>query len=216
MTYLSKNTLQVRNLRCERSDRILFNELSFDLSSEQILYVQGSNGSGKSSLLRILSGLLLPSAGEIFWNDQSIDKAASYTQDMIYMGHSLALHPNLTARENLSFAMALAGYTDDKVEKALDAVDLLPFADVYAGRLSAGQQRRIGLARLFIQEAKLWILDEPGTALDDLGHGCLSHLFHHHLSRGGTCVVAIHHEMKIEGGKERRLQLQGRGVFTLE
>lgn len=193
-------SLQGQNLSCIRDDRTLFSSLSFRLEPAQTLLVEGRNGSGKTSLLRMLCGIRMPDEGSISWNGRDIFKLSTdYLGSIAYVGHKDGVKLDLTARENLGVAMRL-GNPNQKIsiETALDAVFLSGFDDVPARKMSAGQQRRLALARLLVTQSQLWILDEPFTSLDRHGIEVIENLIKKHLSDDGMLVMSSHHSVSLE------------------
>jgi heme exporter protein A len=202
-------TLEARALSCIRDDRTLFADLSFRLQSSQALLVEGRNGSGKTSLLRILCGMRLPDAGCVTWCDTDIcELGPDYHACTSYVGHRDGVKQDLTAHENLSIARSM-GNPDHAISlhEALRAVDLGGFDDVLTRNLSAGQQRRLALARLLVTRAQLWILDEPFTSLDTHGIAIVEELIDKHLSNGGMLAVTSHHPVELAGNEVRRINL---------
>ncbi|MEE9343712.1 MAG: cytochrome c biogenesis heme-transporting ATPase CcmA [Gammaproteobacteria bacterium] len=201
--------LEGRKLTCIRDDRELFSHLSFALKPSQVLLIEGRNGSGKTSLLRMLSGIRMPDEGDITWNNNDIFKLSTdYRENIAYVGHKDGVKLDLTANENLSFAKNL-GNPDPKInnEAALDAVFMTGFEDVLARKLSAGQQRRLALARLLVTKSKLWILDEPFTSLDVDGISVVEKLIKNHLSEEGMLVMSSHHSVSLEEESIVRINL---------
>jgi heme exporter protein A len=191
----SQKNLAIEHLQCIRDDRVLFDDLNFTLSAGQLLQIEGRNGSGKTSLLRILCGLTLPTEGTVYWNNQDIeDIKHNYWANLAYIGHTPGIKAELTPLENLAMAQSLAA-TPSTVELAdvLDQVGLYGFEDVPTRTLSAGQQRRVALARLLVSEAQLWILDEPFTALDKAAITMIEQLLDAHAKQGGMAVLTSHH-----------------------
>ena len=191
--------LQVVDLFCERDDRVLFNNLNFSVFSGEILQVEGQNGSGKTTLLRILSGLSRHYEGEILWRGVSvIDQAEQYRRELLYFGHNAGVKAVLTPEENLAWYAALDTDIDlQHIPNALNAVGLQGFEDVPCHMLSAGQNRRVSLARLYLSRAPLWILDEPFTAIDKKGVAAKEALLLEHAARGGTVMLTTHHELDL-------------------
>jgi heme exporter protein A len=187
--------LNIKHLQCIRDDRVLFEDLNFSLDSGHLLQIEGRNGSGKTSLLRILCGLTLPTEGAVFWNNEPIEETqSSYWASLAYIGHHPGVKAELTALENLAMARALSISPNSiSLDEALDKVGLYGFEDVPARTLSAGQQRRVALARLLVNKAKLWILDEPFTALDKAAIRMIETLLDEHASQGGMAVLTSHH-----------------------
>lgn len=195
--------LQAIDLECQRGERLLFSGLSFDALAGSCLHLAGANGAGKTSLQRILCGLLAPSAGEVRWKGGNIrELREEYWQDLAYVGHANGVKDDLTAEENVFFAAGLAGRVAERseVRRALAALGLAGFEAQQARHLSQGQKRRVALARLFhAAGAPLWILDEPFTALDVRGVGVLSELIADHLDRGGLVVLTTHQDVPLRG-----------------
>lgn len=189
--------LQVRDLCCIRDDRVLFEGLSFELVPGRLLQVEGANGSGKSSLLRILCGLLAPEEGEVLWRGRTLSSGgAAGAGEMAYVGHVDGVTLELSARENLFFYRHLIGASGD-VDRALFRVGLQGFEDTRVARLSAGQRRRLSLARLLLGRTVLWLLDEPFTALDEQGRRLVRAMLSAHLGTQGMAVVSTHHALGL-------------------
>ncbi|MCP4700359.1 MAG: cytochrome c biogenesis heme-transporting ATPase CcmA [Gammaproteobacteria bacterium] len=193
-------SLSASHLECIRDDRVLFHDLSFSLQAGQVLQVEGHNGSGKTSLLRILCGLTLPGEGEVYWNGEDIQTMGpDYCAVMSYIGHAHGVKAELTPQENLAVARALSASPDDiSLDDALEQMGLRGFEDVPAGTLSAGQQRRVALARLLVCQTPLWILDEPFTALDKAGIANVERLLNEHALHGGIAVLTSHHNVRCD------------------
>lgn len=188
--------LEAADLRCERGGRVLFERLSFRLAAGEFLRVSGANGSGKTSLLRVLCGLLTPSRGSVRWKGEPVAALREeYARQLVYLGHAPAVKGDLTAEENLSIACTLAGVaaSRDAVKSAL-ARFALP-DDVPVRRLSQGQRRRAALARLALSGGvPLWLLDEPFAALDAEGIERLGALLSGHAEKGGAIVFTTHQD----------------------
>jgi heme exporter protein A len=199
-------TLQAQNLSCIRDDRVLFSGLDFTLHSHQALLLEGKNGSGKTSLLRILCGFREPDAGEVHWRGEPID-SVQYRTDMAYVGHLDGIKKELTVLENLTVSLALAQAGTHNIQEALARVQLAGFDDVPAQALSAGQKRRLSLARLLITHNALWILDEPFTALDKQGIALIEHLMAEHCDQGGMIVLSSHHDLNLPTVDVHRIRL---------
>lgn len=198
----SPPSLAVVDLECFRGDNLLFEGLNFSLEQAQYVQIEGANGSGKTSLLRILAALSRPSAGEVQWRGHNIDDHRSlYFSEMLYQGHLLGIKGELTAVENLKISMALAGADcgADDLYRALAQTGLEGREDIPARSLSAGQKQRIALARLLVRPATLWILDEPFTALDVTGVGLVGGLIERHLENGGMAVLTSHQAIEVRG-----------------
>jgi heme exporter protein A len=201
-------TFSVTNLSCVRGERRLFAGLGFDLMAGEWLHVQGENGSGKTTLLRALVGLAPPDAGEICWCGQPIRRLGEgYRRDMLYLGHHGAVKEELTPLENLSLAAALDGrrLDEDAALTALHRFGLRGREELPVRFLSAGQKRRVLLARLVTRNAVLWVLDEPFTALDVKAVDMLSALIVEHQQRGGMTVLTSHQAIPMPDGKVVRL-----------
>jgi heme exporter protein A len=190
--------LAVEHLQCIRDDRVLFDDLNFSLKVGEVLQIEGRNGSGKTSLLRILCGLTLPTEGTVYWKNQDIQEIKSnYWATLAYIGHTHGIKAELTPLENLAIARALALNPIEAIDlaEALDRVGLYGFEDVPSRTLSAGQQRRVALARLLISDAQLWILDEPFTALDKTAICMVEEWLDVHARQGGMVILTSHHHV---------------------
>ncbi len=211
MTAVTPNDplLRLRQLRCIRDDRVLFSELALDLAPGEIVQVTGPNGSGKTTLLRIVSGLSLDFEGEITWCCAAVERnRLAFQQDLLFIGHQVGIKPALTPEENLRAVMGMHGhYTNEAILDALGKVDLYGFEDVPCYQLSAGQQRRVALARLHLSQQRLWILDEPFTAIDRAGVKALESLLISHAQQGGMVMLTTHHELGIQYQGLKRLDL---------
>ena len=200
--------LQIDNLACIRDDRVLFEHLSLSLAGGQMLLVEGSNGSGKTSLLRILTGLKLADEGDVCWRGQSIGKlAAEYYEQVSYVGHHDGVKRELTCLENLRLVQAMGKPTELDLDTVLDRVNLYRYGDSLVASLSAGQKRRLALARLLVVESVLWILDEPFTSLDKSSMGYFESLFDQHLQQQGVVIMTSHHDIPMAGADVQRLNL---------
>ena len=191
--------LEARGLACERGGRVLFRGLDLTLAPGEAALVTGPNGAGKSSLLRVLAGLLPASGGAVAWTGRG-------QADFHYVGHGDAVKPALTVAQNTAFWVRLAG--QGSVAAGLEAVGLAALADLPARLLSAGQRRRLGLARLFASPAPLWLLDEPTAGLDDAAARAFEHSLEDHLTGGGAAVIATH--VPLGPAAARRIELGAR------
>lgn len=195
------------DLECQRGDRVLFAALSFRVAPGTCLHVTGENGAGKTSLLRIVCGLLAPTAGEVRWRGEPTRRLReAFWDELAYVGHANGVKDDLTAAENVRFAAAIAGRagSDVQVRAALREVGLAGFEDRPARTLSQGQRRRVAVARLhFAAAAPLWVLDEPFTALDTRGVAALTELIGAHLARAGIVVLTTHQPVDLPGRVER-------------
>ena len=201
--------LEVKNLSCERDERTLFNGLSFTLKAGEVLQIEGQNGSGKTTLLRIICGLTEAFEGDIFWHGQNIeDEKEKFCHALLYVGHLSGVKGALTAEENLAWMTQLnPSLNRMNISEALKKVGLFGYEDVPCHTLSAGQQRRVGLARLYLSRAPLWILDEPFTALDKKGVAEKEVLIAQHVETGGSIVLTTHHNLNIPDRKVRHINL---------
>ena len=201
MTEALQPSLRAKNLTLTRGGRALFSSLDFVISRGEALIVRGANGSGKTSLLRVLAGLTIADQGEISCGD-TIWKAASPAQraNVLYLGHANALKDELTAAENLAEGLNFDGLTVSMANQhvALERVGLALRRDLPARRLSQGQKRRIGLARLLLAQKLIWLLDEPTNALDAGGVALFTEIVDEHLARGGMACIATHLTMQIQ------------------
>ncbi len=190
-----------------RGDRCLFQHLSFALSSGELLLVEGRNGCGKTSLLRAVAGLLEFESGRVDWNGQSIISShQAFRSDLVWLSHKVGFKGDLTLVENLSFETGLRATTSERLQPSLDRLGLAPLTDLPFRALSAGQQRRVGLARMLIAKARLWMMDEPFTNLDTGGQALVREVMAEHLARDGLCVVASHQNIDVNA-PVRRVQL---------
>jgi heme exporter protein A len=201
--------LTADNLHLWRGERHVLKGVGFELAAGELLHVSGPNGTGKTTLLRVVAGLALPEQGEVRWGGHPTRAIGSeFCERLGYVAHDAGLKGDLTARENLAFAVRLRhAIADTDIDAALAALDVAYCADVPARALSAGQRRRIALARLVLSQALLWILDEPLTNLDIAGVALVLELIARHLESGGLAMVATHGDMAIRGGAVRRLEL---------
>lgn len=202
--------LTARNLECTRGEHKLFDNISFSVNSGELMFVGGANGSGKTSLLRLLCGLSSPDSGEILWDGTDIQElGGDYRGVLTYLGHLGGIKDDLTAIENLRISCALANCEIDE-DQAADALERLGLAGremLPAKVLSQGQRRRVALARLLVIQTKLWILDEPLTALDIAAVGLIKEILEHNLSKGGMVVMTTHQEIVMTAAAVHHLTL---------
>ncbi len=202
--------LEVHELAALRGDRLLFAGLDFSLDDGELLHVRGHNGSGKTTLLRMLTGLVTPSEGSVHWRGEDIRRHREvFNGELFYFGHLPALKDELNAIENLRTASHLAGQRVGR-EDAIDALDrmgLAGFEDLPARLLSQGQRRRVALARLLLTQARLWVLDEPFTALDVAAVDDLRETLRSHLTGGGMVVLTTHQEVVVNDVVVREIGL---------
>ncbi|EHD5774203.1 cytochrome c biogenesis heme-transporting ATPase CcmA [Escherichia coli] len=203
--------LEARELLCERDERTLFSGLSFTLNAGEWVQITGSNGAGKTTLLRLLTGLSRPDAGDVLWQGQPLHQVRdSYHQNLLWIGHQPGIKTRLTALENLHFY-----HRDGDTAQCLEALaqaGLAGFEDIPVNQLSAGQQRRVALARLWLTRATLWILDEPFTAIDVNGVDRLTKRMAQHTEQGGTVILTTHQQLNVAESKIRRISLTQTGA----
>jgi heme exporter protein A len=203
--------LQAINLECVRGQRRLFSDLSFEIQDGELFWVAGQNGSGKTSLLRIMCTLLRAESGEVRWKDTDIRALGdAFLADLLYIGHAPAVKDDLTALENLRFSLAQHGMvgSEEELADALGRFGLAGREDLPARALSQGQRRRVGLARLlFGASRRLWILDEPLAALDANAVDLVRQQIGIQLERRGIVVLTSHQEIDFGGLRVRHLQL---------
>jgi heme exporter protein A len=194
---IMSHNLEIDNLGCIRGDRVLFRGLGLQAGEGELVRVEGINGSGKTSLLRILSGLSRPSDGAVRWSGQDIQRdRAAYCAQLAYLGHTNGVKHDLTPYENLRVAQSLADQpAATAITDALAQLDLAGYEHVPTRQLSMGQQRRVALARLLVSNKTLWILDEPFTSLDSNGISLVETLLNAHAERGGITVLTTHHQL---------------------
>ena len=192
---------EAKSLECVRDDRLLFSDLSFSLSEAEVVQIEGSNGSGKTSLLRIICGLRLPESGQVFWQGKEINaNREDYYSSMVYIGHLPCVKAELTVMENIRSLLDTRSLTlsTATIESALEKVGLASYEDVAAKALSSGQRRRILLAFVALSQASLWILDEPLTALDVQGVALMESMILAHKAAGGSVIFTTHHGMQLD------------------
>ena len=189
--------LDARQLQASRDDRVLFTGLDFRLAPGEVLQVAGPNGAGKTTLLAGIAGLFALDRGTLSWQGRPVDDdPAAFLRAMTWLGHQSGLKLMLTPRENLDWLSRLRGMAPDRaaVEAALETTGLYGYEDVPLARLSAGQRRRAALARLFVEQSPLWVLDEPFTAIDRQGVAELEGWLRAHAAAGGMVLLTTHHE----------------------
>jgi heme exporter protein A len=200
--------LSVEKVHVWRGDRHVLKGVSLTLRPRQLLHIRGPNGTGKTTLLRVACGLLRPEDGLVSWLGQSISQVRSeYQASLAYASHEPALKGDLTALENLRFAVGLKRrVTAGELRESLERTGVAACADLPARVLSAGQRRRVAMARILAMSASLWLLDEPFTNLDGAGTDLTTALLQSHVERGGSALVVAHHDLKIDVDM-RRLDL---------
>jgi len=194
--------LKINNLSCQRGYNLLFKNLSFELNSGEVLKISGPNGSGKTSLMKILAGLNSFETGSIEYDNIKIN-SEKYNLDFLYLGHLAALSPELSCLENLKYTAHLGNNNlNPDFSDALTKVGLEKFENELVGKLSAGQKKRIALSLLFITQSKVWLLDEPFSALDSQAIKIIESRIEEHCNSGGLCILTTHQDCNIENIKE--------------
>ena len=194
--------LKINNLSCQRGYNLLFKNLSFELNSGEVLKISGPNGSGKTSLMKILAGLNSFETGSIEYDNIKIN-SEKYNLDFLYLGHLAALSPELSCLENLKYTAHLGNNNlNPDFSDALAKVGLEKFENELVGKLSAGQKKRIALSLLFITQSKVWLLDEPFSALDSQAIKIIESRIEEHCNSGGLCILTTHQDCNIENIKE--------------
>jgi heme exporter protein A len=195
---LSRTLFAADDLACVRGGRLVLTGVTFALAPGEIMLLRGPNGAGKSSLLRLLAGFLAPSAGMLSWGGRpALEDRAEHRARLHLIGHSNAIKGALTVRENLGFAAAVAGASAAHLDGVLEGFELAALADVPAAYLSAGQQRRLALARLLATPRPLWLLDEPDAGLDAANQAHLARAVAAHRAEGGIAVIATHGDLEV-------------------
>jgi len=207
----SKNTLSIDNLHCIRGERQLFDQLSLNVSSGQCLHIIGANGCGKSSLLRIISGLSAADSGQVFWNQIVTHKNQDFFNDSAFIGHKDALKNELTAIENLRFNQQLnvqENTNEDQLDDCLSKMQILQCADLTAQKLSFGQRRRLTFANLLLRPYKIWILDEPFTGIDKDGRKVIENVCLDHLNNAGIIILTHHQSLQNSALKDFLIEFE--------
>jgi len=204
---LSEPLLEIQGLSCQRNARTLFEGVECHFSAGDIVQIEGPNGSGKTTLLRILTGISNDYKGQLFWRGQPlVDARLDYLNHLLYLGHLPGVKKALSPRENLLWWSGMnRGHTQITVDSALESVGLGGFENVHCYGLSAGQLRRVALARLYLTPAPVWILDEPFTAIDKAGVETLKILMQEHVMGGGCVILSTHQDLKLPGIKRINL-----------
>jgi heme exporter protein A len=197
--YAFTGELQVKNLSCWRNDQVLFEQLNLNITPGSVLFLEGENGSGKTSLLRILCGFRLADEGEILWNGQPTSKLPEYYENISFVGHKNGIKDELTVEENLNLMRSVATASNIKTDEVLKQIGLFKKSDVLSRLLSAGQKRKLALARLMMTNNSFWVLDEPFTSLDKASVVFFESLIKKHIARGGMLILTSHHDIDLSG-----------------
>lgn len=197
--------LSLKDISCERGEARLFSGLSFDLSPGEIIWLQGSNGIGKTSLLRIAAGLARPHSGTVHWQSGAAECGAPDIAG--YQAHADALKAKSSVTDELSFWARLSG-TQGRVGAAMEYVGLTSKSNLPTGKLSAGQKRRAALARLLLADKPIWIMDEPAASMDASGQTLIQSMIKAHIARGGAALIASHAPAMPLSGKTRTLTFE--------
>ncbi|WP_086005527.1 cytochrome c biogenesis heme-transporting ATPase CcmA [Pseudoalteromonas sp. BSi20652] len=204
--------LHIKSVTCIKQDRCLFADLDFSLNSGQIMQLAGPNGAGKTSLLRIIAGFSVPDEGSVLFQEQPISKYyEEYARELLFIGHKTGVNTQLSAIENVRHWLQINGYINESdLYPILAQLGLVGLEDVPVRMLSAGQQRRVALVRLCLSDAKLWILDEPFTALDKSGVAFLQQRFEQHLQSGGAILLTTHQNLTTQFSNLQTVTLEYR------
>ena len=200
--------LEFKDVVCERDGRVLFAGLNATIDAGDLVQIEGPNGAGKTTLLRALTGLLPDYDGDILWRDQPIEqKRVEYLSELLFLGHLPGVKKTLSPRENLAFLSHLNPAADvSAIDSSLEKVGLYGYEDIPGHQLSAGQLRRVALARLYLSRAPIWVLDEPFTAIDKQGVANLEALFTEHAANGGCVILTTHQTPSLPNLKRIDLQ----------
>ena len=205
----SSPSLAVSSLSAVRGETRLFSDLSFDVRPGQVLFIQGGNGCGKTSLLYILAGLRLPDAGTVSWNGTNIEQLGKqFHSQLCFVGHTNGVKAELTVWENIQGFHALKSGNGESIQATIDTLGLAGYEDNLAYQLSSGQQRRLALSRLLFSTQPLWILDEPFTSLDRASIRLFESLVITHSQRGGMVIITSHQALDLSGGEAVHLLLE--------
>lgn len=210
---MQANTLKLINLECVRGERVLFRDLSFQAENKQLIHITGANGTGKTSLLRLICGLGEAEQGDIQWNSAAIRGNSDFASNIAYIGHKDGLKNEFTAFENLKLYQQLDHRPDNNIiDRHLNTMGILHCAELAVWKLSFGQRRRLAFARLLIRDFPLWVLDEPFTGIDTKGRALIEDLCLFHLANGG--IILLTHHGQLENSKltdhVHELNLDGR------
>jgi heme exporter protein A len=190
--YPADNRLSLQQISALAGTKLLFDNISVEVSSGELLHIAGANGAGKSTLLNIITGLAEAETGQVYWNQQALAESASFKQDLSYIGHKDGLKQQRSVIENLRFYQRLYQSDVQNLDQLLHDFDLLDVAELVTGQLSFGQRRRLALARLSLAKRPLWVLDEPFTGVDVTARDRIEQLFEQHLQAAGMIVMTHH------------------------
>ena len=212
---MSEPLLLVNDLYCERDERVLFEHLTFTVEPGELVQIAGPNGAGKTTLLRMLSGLSSHYEGDILWRGQPLTQEREhFLSNTLYFGHHAGIKGILTPEENLRWYASIHPFLFvEEIPAALARVGLTGYEDVPCHSLSAGQNRRVSLARLYMNDAPLWILDEPFTAIDKSGVDQQEQWLAAHVAKGGSVILTTHHDLSSCGPVKRIDLSQYQGGF---
>ncbi len=202
--------LQAHQLACRQGDRLLFENLDFQIDAGELLLVEGQNGCGKTTLLKTLATLRHPDNGYVSWQGKpTLKRGDEFRSELTWLGHHNGIKLDLTAFENLKISCALNGVSvsDDEVLQALDDIGLFGYDELPVRSLSQGQKRRTALAALLLNQSTLWILDEPFSALDVKAVNFLQSTISQHVDKGGLVILTTHQEVDLTSGDVNRLKL---------
>lgn len=205
--YSSAGQFAVNDLACSRNNNTLFESLNLSLGAGQVLLLEGENGSGKTSLLRILCGYRQQDDGVLYWNGQPTSDAVDYLEKITYVGHKNGIKDELTVEENLQSMSAIMSSSKMRIESVLQDIGLFKYSDVLAKQLSAGQKRKLALSKLLFIERPFWILDEPFTSLDVASVKFFEMEIKKHIQRDGMLILTSHHQVNLDGLEVNRFEL---------
>jgi len=196
--------LSADGLTLFRGERCLIKNLGFALNPGELLLLEGRNGSGKTSLIRAIAGLIELESGEIFWDGESVrSNRQAFHGSLVWMAHRVGFKADLTLVENLKFESHLRAQSDEDLDEVLKRLDIDRLKRLPLRSLSAGQQRRVALARMLLSRVPLWLMDEPFTNLDREGRALVMKLTTEHLDRDGMCIMAAHQDIEIDGNVKK-------------
>ena len=208
MNTVPSHELRTEGLQCIRNDMVLFEDLKLSLASGEMMQLVGPNGSGKTSLLRIICGLAQATEGYVYWNDINIADSEDYIHQVNYVGHQNGIKAELTPAENLAFSVALYNTLEGATpEQALKEFGLYGYEDTPVSKLSSGQKRRVALSRLLLTKAHLWILDEPYTSVDNKGRQFIAEVIARHLKEGGMLIIVSHEPVDVPAIEIKKVHL---------